>query len=117
MRETNTLPQILLMENVPEVIGKGNIKDFRIWRDFLEDLGYKNYISFLNARHFGIPQNRNRCFMVSLLGNYYYKFPDWLPLLKRLRDVLEQSVDDKYYLSDNVIKDYKQPPVKRAVLL
>jgi len=107
MRETETLPQILLMENVPDVIGKNNIKDFRIWRDFLEGLGYKNYISFLNARHYGVPQNRNRCFMVSLLGDYYYVFPDRLRLKKRLRDVLEQTVDDKYYLSDNVIKYYR----------
>jgi len=107
LRETDILPQVLLMENVPDVMGRHNIKDFRIWRDFLEGLGYKNYISFLNARHYGVPQNRNRCFMVSLLGDYYYDFPDRLPLKKRLRDVLEKDVDEKYYLSDNTIKYYR----------
>lgn len=68
LRETDNLPQVLLMENVPEVMGRNNIKQFVLWRDFLEDLGYRNYIDFLNARHYGVPQNRNRCFMVSLLG-------------------------------------------------
>lgn len=107
LRETAHLPQILLMENVPEVIRRNNIKDFVIWRDFLESLGYRNYIDFLNSRHYGIPQNRNRCFMVSVLGDYYYHFPDRIPLKKRLRDVLEPTVDEKYYLSSNVIRYYR----------
>jgi DNA (cytosine-5)-methyltransferase 1 len=107
LEETPELPQVLLMENVPEVVGRQNIKSFREWRDFLEGLGYKNYIKFLNARHYGIPQNRNRCFMVSLLGDYYYDFPDRLPLLTRLRDILEENVPEKYYLSDNTIKYYR----------
>jgi DNA (cytosine-5)-methyltransferase 1 len=107
LEETPNLPQVLLMENVPEVTGRRNIKPFREWRDFLEGLGYKNYIKFLNARHYGIPQNRNRCFMVSLLGDYYYDFPDRLPLLTRLRDILEKNVPEKYYLSDNTIRYYR----------
>ncbi|GHV00902.1 hypothetical protein FACS1894211_09460 [Clostridia bacterium] len=105
--ETVNLPQVLLMENVPEVTGRHNIKDFRAWREFLEARGYKNYVGFLNARHYGVPQNRNRCFMVSLLGDYYYEFPDRIPLTTRLRDVLEQTVPEKYYLSDNTIRYYR----------
>lgn len=66
------LPHILLMENVPQVIGKKNIKDFQLWRSKLEKLGYSNYVELLNAKNYGIPQNRNRCFMVSVLGKYHY---------------------------------------------
>lgn len=75
LNECEELPQILLMENVPEVIGEKNIKDFQSWQSFLEKKGYKNYTKILNAKDYGIPQNRRRCFMVSLLGDYSYKFP------------------------------------------
>lgn len=94
------LPQILLMENVPQVIGKKNIKDFQLWRSKLEKLGYSNYVELLNAKNYGIPQNRNRCFMVSILGKYHYSFPKKKKLELRLKDMLEEKVDEKYYLSD-----------------
>lgn len=96
------LPQVLLMENVPQVIGKKNIKDFQLWRSKLESLGYQNYVQLLNAKNYGIPQNRNRCFMVSILGNYYYEFPKKKKLKLKLKDMLEDSVDEKYYLSDKM---------------
>src|SRR5574344_95567 len=63
--ELENKPQILLMENVPEVIGEKNIEDFHKWENKLEELGYKNYVEILNAKDYGIPQNRKRCFMVS----------------------------------------------------
>lgn len=97
------LPQILLMENVPQVIGKKNIKDFDLWRKKLESLGYSNYAQLLNAKNYGIPQNRNRCFMVSILGDYYYEFPKKQKLKLKLKDMLEENVDEKYYLSDKAI--------------
>lgn len=97
------LPQVLLMENVPQVIGKNNIKDFQEWRRKLESIGYSNYVQLLNAKNYGIPQNRNRCFMVSILGNYHYKFPKKIKLEKKLKDMLEDKVDEKYYLSDKMI--------------
>jgi DNA (cytosine-5)-methyltransferase 1 len=98
------LPQILLMENVPQVIGKKNIKDFQEWRRKLESLGYSNYVELLNAKNYGIPQNRNRCFMVSILGNYHYTFPKKMPLKLKLKDMLEDKVDEKYYISEQMIK-------------
>lgn len=64
------LPQILFMENVPQVHGKKNMPDFQKWLDFLESLGYTNYWQDLNSKDYGIAQNRNRCFMFSFLGNY-----------------------------------------------
>jgi DNA (cytosine-5)-methyltransferase 1 len=96
----NCLPQVLLMENVPQVIGQNNLKDFISWRGKLESLGYSNYVQILNAKDYGIPQNRQRCFMVSILGDYNYNFPKKIPLELRLKDMLEKNVDEKYYLSD-----------------
>lgn len=103
--ECNELPQVLLMENVPQVIGTKNIEDFKLWRKKLESLGYSCFVQLLNSKDYGIPQNRNRCFMVSILGNYYYTFPKKKKLELRLKDMLESKVDEKYYLSDSMV-DY-----------
>lgn len=103
--ELDNKPQILLMENVPEVIGEKNIDDFHKWENKLEQLGYKNYVEILNAKDYGIPQNRKRCFMVSVLGEYAYNFPEKLKLHLKLKDMLEEQVDEKYYLSKKMI-DY-----------
>lgn len=104
LKECKELPQILLMENVPQVIGKKNLKDFREWQLFLEKLGYSNYFELLNAKNYGIPQNRNRCFMVSVLGDYYYQFPRKQKLKYRLKDMLEDEVDEKYFLTAEMLK-------------
>ena len=104
-KELGTLPQILLMENVPQVHSQDNIKDFHKWQLRLEELGYKNYMQDLIATDYGIPQTRNRCFMVSILGDYSYTFPKPIPLKLKLKDMLEDNVDEKYYLSDKQIKD------------
>lgn len=118
--ECKELPQILLMENVPQVIGKGNIEDFKEWKRKLELLGYSNYVQILNAKDYGIPQNRKRCFMVSILGNYFYEFPQKQELKLRLKDMLEDEVDEKYYLSETAIQymfntNYQQNKFKTRV--
>jgi len=102
--ELGNMPQILLMENVPQVHSEDNLQDFNKWKDRLEELGYKNYFQDLIATDYGIPQTRNRCFMVSILGDYNYTFPKPIPLKLKLKDMLEDSVDEKYYLSDSMIK-------------
>ena len=102
-KELGTMPQILLMENVPQVHGEGNTEDFNKWQLRLEELGYKNYWQDLIATDYGIPQTRNRTFMVSILGDYNYSFPKPIPLEKKLKDMLEDNVDEKYYLSDKMI--------------
>ena len=94
----------MIMENVPQVIGTKNIEHFAKWQEKLESLGYKNKWQVLNAKDFGVPQNRERCFMVSVLGDYYYEFPKKIKLEKRLKDVLEIEVAEKYYLSDRAIQ-------------
>lgn len=102
--ECENLPQILLMENVPDVIGSKNIIHFAKWLEKLEKLGYHCYWQVLNAKDFGVPQNRERCFMISLLGDYYYEFPKKQKLEIRLKDILEKEVDEKYYLSSKAIE-------------
>ena len=102
-KELGTLPQCLIMENVAQVHGAGNVEDFNKWQLRLEQLGYKNYWEDLMATDYGIPQTRNRCFMVSILGNYSYSFPPKQPLKLKLKDMLEDNVDEKYYLSDKMI--------------
>ncbi len=104
-KELGTLPQILLMENVPQVHGADNVKDFNKWQLRLEELGYKNYFQDLIATDYGIPQTRNRTFMISILGDYSYTFPKPIPLELKLKDMLEKDVDEKYFLSDKQIKD------------
>lgn len=111
------LPQVLVMENVPEVIGTNNIKHFAKWVEKLEELGYKNKWEILNGKDFGIPQNRERCFMVSVLGDYYYDFPEKTKLKLKLKDMLETNVDEKFYLSDTKIQSIsrwkaQQDPLK-----
>lgn len=98
------LPQILLMENVPDVIGTKNIAHFNQWYAKLEAIGYQSYYKILNAKDYGIPQNRERCFMVSILGDYSYEWPKPIPLKLRLKDLLEQEVDEKYYIPESKIE-------------
>lgn len=104
LKEMKELPQVLIMENVPEVIGKKNIKHFAQWVAVLDNLGYKSKWGILNAKDFGIPQNRRRCFMVSVLGDYYYNIPNGVPLQYKLKDFLDENVSENYYLKDTTIE-------------
>nr|DAI61080.1 MAG TPA: Cytosine specific methyltransferase [Caudoviricetes sp.] len=94
------LPQILFMENVPQVHANANMEDFQNWIDFLTSLGYVSYWQDLNAKNYGVAQNRERCFMFSFLGEYNYRFPQPIPLKKRLKDYLEDDVDEKHYINN-----------------
>jgi DNA (cytosine-5)-methyltransferase 1 len=108
LSECKELPQILLMENVPDVIGSRFISDFQRWEERLRELGYSNHTEILNSKDFGIPQNRERAFMVSILGSSLYNFPQKQLLKLRLKDMLEKEVDEKYYLSDTTIERISQ---------
>lgn len=92
------LPQILVMENVPQVHSKSNMHNFNAWIDKLKSLGYSSYYKDMNAKDYGVPQRRVRCIMVSLLGGGQesYKFPDAFELSMTLGDVLEDSPTQKY---------------------
>lgn len=88
LNECVELPQILLMENVPQVHGERNIKHFEEWIAFLKSKGYSNFWQDLNSKDYGIPQNRNRCYMISVLGDYCYDFPKPLVLDKAIKDFI-----------------------------
>lgn len=94
-------PKYLLMENVKNLVGKKHKPNFDKWLEWLEAQGYTNYWQVLNAKDYGIPQNRERVFVVSILGEHEpYTFPESIELTTRLKDVLENEVDEKFYLSD-----------------
>lgn len=112
LTECKELPQILLMENVTQVHNKKNIEDFKKWLSFLESLGYSNFYEDLNAKDYGIPQTRKRCFMISILGDYMYTFPKPVELKLKLKDMLEKHVDKKYYLSEKMIEYISYPGTK-----
>ena len=103
--EVEELPQILLMENVPQVMSKKNESSFREWTDFLENKGYVNYPMILNAKDYGVAQSRKRCFMLSLHGEYDYQFPKPIPLTKCMKDYLEDEVDEKFYIKSPKAKE------------
>lgn len=102
------LPQVLLMENVPELINQNNKKDFQEWEFKLQSLGYSNYVKVLDAKDYGIPQSRKRVFMISILGGGNYRFPKQKPLETLMFDLMEEQVDEKYYLSNKQIENIKK---------
>lgn len=98
-------PRYLLMENVKALTQKKFMPEFRRWILWLEEQGYNNFWQVLNSKDYGVPQNRERVFMVSILDPQAdYQFPKPFPLEKRLKDVLEEEVDESYYLKDEQVK-------------
>ena len=101
-------PKYLLLENVKNLVGKKFKPQFDEWLEYLEGLGYTNYWQVLNAKDYGVPQNRERVFVVSILGDHKpYKFADKILLDKCIADILEEQVDEKYYLSEEIQKRFK----------
>jgi len=103
-KELGQLPSCLVMENVPQVHSTDNMSDFSKWINSLEGMGYRSYWKDLIATDFGIPQTRNRCFMISILGDYNYTFPKPIPLKLKLKDMLENNVDEKYYIKNGTLR-------------
>lgn len=100
-------PKYLLLENVAALVSKKFLPLFNRWQVELESYGYSNFAQVLNAKDYGIPQNRERIFLVSIL-NGGYSFPKPFKLELRLKDMLEQNVDERYYLSDKAVKSFTQ---------
>ena len=109
-------PKYLCLENVKAMVSKKFLPMFNLWQTELERLGYANFAKVLNSKDYGVPQNRERIFLVSirmdelegLAGNVQYHFPKSFPLEKRLKDVLEEKVDEKYYLSDKMLEYFNR---------
>ena len=103
----DTQPKFAIAENVKALTSKKFTMEFKIVLDSLNDAGYTNYWAALNAKDYGIPQNRERIFMVSILDpNKAFYWPEPMRIKKRLKDVLEQNVDEKYYLNRDVIQGF-----------
>lgn len=98
-----TQPKIAIAENVKNLVGKKFEQQFSLILECLESAGYNNYWQVLNTKDYGIPQNRARVFIVSIrkdIDDGQFKFPEPFPLHLRLKDMLEDEVDEKFYLSD-----------------
>lgn len=95
----NHLPKYLILENVPTLVGKRYLEQFKEWVKFLEELGYRNYYQVLNAKDHGVAQNRKRLFMVSIIGDDPFTFPKKMKSQKKLIDYLDEEVDEKYFVS------------------
>lgn len=111
-------PKYVVWENVKNLVSDKHYHNFRKYLNTMEDFGYNNYYQVLNAKDYGVPQNRERVFTVSIRKDIDHKqfyFPDKQPLTLRLKDLLETNVDEKYYLSDEKIasisqwKSYQKP--------
>lgn len=98
-------PKYVIWENVKNLLGTKNRHNFDGYLEVMDKLGYNNYYKVLNAKDYGIPQNRERVFTISIrkdLGKKY-EFPEGFELDKKLKDMLEETVDEKYYLSDKLV--------------
>ena len=101
-------PKFAIAENVKALTSKKFAEEFRIVLESLEEIGYRNYWQVLNAKDFGIPQNRERVFIISIREDVDkgFTFPEAIPLELRLKDVLDDEVDEKYYLSETFYNNY-----------
>lgn len=95
-------PKYVIWENVKNLLSKKHRHNFDAYLQTMEALGYKNYYQVLNAKDYGIPQNRERVFTVSILNDDKFEFPQKQELKLKLKDMLENEVDEKYYLSDKM---------------
>lgn len=116
LNECAELPDVLLMENVTQVHGQDNIDDFSNWIDYLRSKGYSNYYQDLNSKNYGVAQNRDRCFMVSILGDYHFNFPSEIKLTKCCEDYLEDQVDERYFLKSQKAMDLIQELIDKGEL-
>lgn len=105
-------PKYLMLENVKALVSKKFLPLLDKWIKSLEDYGYYNTWQVLNAKDYGVPQNRERVFLVSIRRDLLdpsptYYFPKPFKLEKRLKDVLEENVDEKYYLSEKMVQGFE----------
>lgn len=100
-------PKYVIWENVKNLLSQKHRHNFDAYQEAMEKLGYVNYYKVLNAKDYCVPQNRERVFTVSILGDGDFEFPEPTPLDKKLKDVLENKVDEKYYLPDEKARALK----------
>ena len=94
-------PKYCIMENVKSMVGKTNIENFKLWLKELDEIGYNNYFQVLNAKDYGVPQNRERVILISIrkdIDDGHFVFPNKQPLTKTIKDYFEVGFDSDYYL-------------------
>lgn len=99
-------PKFLLMENVKALVSDKFLPTFKLWLSWLDGQGYTNFCQVLNAKDYGIPQNRERIFVVSIKDGGWFHFPQPIPLKLRLKDMLEDKVAEKYYLDQEKVDKF-----------
>ena len=101
-------PKYLLQENVAALVSQKFMPDFQKWLDKLSSLGYISKWARLNAKNYGVPQNRDRVFCISMRRDvaFDYRFPEPFELKTRLEDVLEEEVSDRYFLKDDAVSKF-----------
>lgn len=101
-------PKYLLQENVAALVSQKFMPDFQKWLDKLSSLGYVSRWARLNAKNYGVPQNRDRVFCISMRQDvaFDYQFPEPFELCTRLEDVLEEEVTDRYFLKDDAVSKF-----------
>lgn len=107
----DTMPKVALCENVKNLTGKKFKAEFEAILANLEEIGYNNYWQVLNAKDYGVPQNRERVFIVSIrkdIDKGSFVFPEKQPLVLRLKDILDEEVEEKFYLSEANLKWLKE---------
>lgn len=108
LKNEDKMPEVIGFENVPGIISKKFLEGFELFKSELEKIGYKLQQGILNAKKYEIPQNRNRVFLVGFKENVKFKFPNEMLLELRLKDMLEDEVDEKYYLSQEKVDLFKK---------
>lgn len=102
-------PKYACLENVAAMVSSKFLPMFNLWRDEVRRLGYNNFAEVLNAKDYGVPQNRERIFLLSIRDdgeNPQYYFPNKIKLKRKLKDILEDDVDVKYYLNPNKVDQF-----------
>ena len=118
-QETNTLPKYMMLENVKNLVGKKFIKDFETFNGLIEEFGYNTKWKVINARDCGVPQNRERVFALYIrkdIDTGKFTFPIPFDNGLRLKDVLDEKVDESYYINTQKAQDLIQRLVSDGVL-
>ena len=112
-------PKYLLMENVKNLVGKTHLKNFEKWLQLLEDYGYKNYWKILNGSYFNVPQNRERVFCVSILGEQNFSFEEGKLTSLTIRDILEdeENVPENMYMDNRQFIPREKPSSSESNLI
>lgn len=112
-------PKYVVWENVKNLLSKKHVHNFNAYLETMEELGYKSYYRVLNAKDYGIPQNRERVFTVSIRKDIAtgFAFPEKQPLKLKLKDMLENNASNDYYLTDYFLNQIRNTQYKKDLYI